>query len=103
MANASSANYELLDYGDGRKLERFGPVVLDRPSPAAEGASKTRSDLWSTAQARFDGRTGEGEWVSSAKKWVPPIWGFEHRGEVSFRLALDPLPSGQLGVFPEQR
>ena len=29
--------YQLLDFGDGRRLERFGEVVLDRPCPAAEG------------------------------------------------------------------
>ena len=37
--------YELLDFGDGRKLERFGEVVVDRPCPAAEGASEDRSRL----------------------------------------------------------
>ena len=29
------SDHELLDAGDGRKLERFGGVVLDRPEPQA--------------------------------------------------------------------
>ena len=28
--------YQLLDLGDGSKLERFAGVLLDRPSPVAE-------------------------------------------------------------------
>ncbi|MGA7799646.1 MAG: hypothetical protein WCC36_02450, partial [Gammaproteobacteria bacterium] len=30
-------DYELLDFGRGRKLERFGEVVLSRPDPRAKG------------------------------------------------------------------
>ena len=30
-----SSDYELLDSGDGEKLERFGQVVLARPDPQA--------------------------------------------------------------------
>ena len=41
--------------GDGRKLERFGSVILNRPCPAAEGVSKSRPDLWAGATARFRG------------------------------------------------
>ena len=29
------ADYELLDSGDGRKLERYGAVAVDRPEPQA--------------------------------------------------------------------
>src|SRR5690349_1509153 len=102
MANASSHHYELLDFGDGRKLERFSGVVLDRPSPAAEGLRKSRAELWASATARFEGRTGEGVWKPSSAKWMPDEWVFEHDRVASFRLGLDALPSGQVGVFPEQ-
>jgi len=102
MANASSQNYELLDFGDGRKLERFAGVVLDRPSPSAEGSRKSRAELWSTATARFEGRTGEGIWKAPSAKWIPEGWVFEHDRVTSFRLQLDALPSGQVGIFPGQ-
>ena len=50
----SSTSYELLDFGRGRKLERFGEVLLDRPSPAAEEAAVQSPALWNAAHARFD-------------------------------------------------
>lgn len=104
MATASSGEYELLDFGEGRKLERFGPVVLDRPSPAAEGVQKSRPKLWSDATARFVGpRTADGEWIPASKNWLPDDWHFAYEGVVPFRLRLDALPSGQVGMFPEQR
>ena len=46
-------SYALLDFGDGRKLERFGQVVLDRASPAAIGTDRAESD-WSGADLRLD-------------------------------------------------
>jgi 23S rRNA (cytosine1962-C5)-methyltransferase len=38
MTNAlqtPARDYALLASGDGRKLERFGPFILDRPAPQA--------------------------------------------------------------------
>jgi 23S rRNA (cytosine1962-C5)-methyltransferase len=95
-------DYELLDFGGGRKLERFGEWVLDRPAPGADGPQKHR-ELWKSATARYDGsRTTEGEWVP--EKWR--VASGELRVELSddsqFKLLLSPLPSGQVGVFPEQ-
>jgi len=96
--------YELLDFGDGRKLERFGTVVLDRPSPAAAGVARARPELWRQATAQFRGmRTGEGTWVPEPGRWAPAEWNLAHEGDCAFRLRLAALPSGQVGVFPEQR
>src|SRR4051812_22520198 len=104
MSSASSAEYELLDFGEGRKLERFGAVVLNRPCSAAESVARSHPDLWAGASARFRGpRTGDGSWTPNFKQWVPDEWHFVHDGEVTFRLQLQALPSGQVGVFPEQR
>ena len=98
-------DYELTDFGDGRKLERLGAWLLDRPCSAAAGVRQTRPAEWRRATARFEGdRTAEGAWSPPAGRWEPanteicvPL---EARGE--FRLQLAPLPSGQVGVFPEQ-
>jgi 23S rRNA (cytosine1962-C5)-methyltransferase len=100
---AQANDYELLDFGGGRKLERFGAAVLDRPCPTAEGVVKSRSELWREATARYEAaRVGDGEWAPPAERWTPADWCFAHEGAVSFRLKLDALPSGQVGVFPEQ-
>jgi 23S rRNA (cytosine1962-C5)-methyltransferase len=97
-------HYVLLDFGDGRKLERFGAVVLNRPCPAAEGVEQSRPELWDQITARFRGpRTGDGSWTPQPKTWMPAEWCFALEGDAPFRLKLEALPSGQVGVFPEQR
>lgn len=105
--NQENHHYELLDFGDGRKLERFGSAVLNRPCPAADDVAKERPELWQTITARFRGpRTGDGSWTPVPKSWMPADWCLEHAGqdgEAAFRLKLEALPSGQVGAFPEQR
>jgi 23S rRNA (cytosine1962-C5)-methyltransferase len=90
--------YELLDFGEGRKLERFGPCLLDRPCPTAEGLVKARPALWSAATAQYlrldDAR---GEWRPAAA--LPVHWPLEH---APLQLELRPTEQGQVGVFPEQ-
>ncbi len=94
-------SYALLDFGDGRKLERFGQVVLDRVSPAAIGASRSESD-WSEANLRLDDR---GEVLAGmqgdqpSKKVINDGWFVEIAG-MRFKLRITPF--GHVGVFPEQ-
>lgn len=102
--NTQLPEYELLDFGGGRKLERFGGWVLDRPAPGADGAIQFQ-ELWKSATARYTGdRTTVGKWRPVAAKWH--VASCELRVELGeareFRLLLSPLPSGQVGVFPEQ-
>jgi 23S rRNA (cytosine1962-C5)-methyltransferase len=99
--------YELLDFGDGRKLERFGEVVVDRPCPAAEGVKRARPELWREAVGRYGGaRASDGTWSPNPKQWAPADRIYEHCPDddrATFRLQLEALPSGQVGVFPEQQ
>ncbi len=97
--------YELVDFGNGRKLERFGALVLDRPSPAASDTISHQSHIWSTAAARFiaernaatAGCGQRGHWHSL--KTLPATWKIEHP---PFGFALRPTETGHVGVFPEQ-
>jgi 23S rRNA (cytosine1962-C5)-methyltransferase len=101
---ANISDYELIDFGDARKLERLGEIVLDRPCPTAAGIAPARPESWHSAVARYDApRVGDGRWSPSPASWAPADWQFAHEGAVRFRIALDALPSGQIGVFPEQR
>ncbi|MFH1922200.1 MAG: class I SAM-dependent methyltransferase [Planctomycetota bacterium] len=94
----SPDQYELLDFGDGRRLERFGPWVLDRPCPAAEEVEKAAPAAWEEADGRFVRTEGkEGEWVS--ERPLPERWAITH-GPVT--LELKRTEFGHLGVFPEQ-
>jgi len=90
--------YQLMDFGDGRRLERFGPWRLDRPCPAADEVGKSDAALWEDADARFVRTEGkEGHWASDRP--LPERWTITH-GPVT--LELKRTQFGHLGVFPEQ-
>jgi len=92
-----SDQYQLIDFGDGRRLERFGTLLLDRPCPAAERITRADPDAWQKADARFERTGGEGQW--NCRRGLPEEWTIAH-GPVSFELRR--TPAGQVGVFPEQ-
>lgn len=90
--------YQLLDFGAGRKLERFGSYILDRCCPPAEAFRKADAAAWKSADARYERTQGdEGRWKPADA--LPSQWQMIH-GELSFELR--PTPFGHLGVFPEQ-
>ena len=91
-----AAAYELIDIGDGRRLERVGGVLLDRPAPAAGGAVRSADARWEAADARFERSAKEdGRWLPAA----PEPWSVCHG---SLTLEARATPSGGIGVFPEQ-
>src|ERR1041385_9462715 len=96
LITEKSIDYELLDSGNGKKLERFGKFILSRPDPQAIWP-KLDQALWQSADAEFV-RTGQfGKWNIKTK--IPESWEIK-LGGLSFNLEL--LPSKHLGVFPEQ-
>lgn len=90
--------YELIDVGQGRKLERFGPYVLDRPCVAAADHAPRLPDEWRQAHARYE-RTSGDEGVWRGIDALPRCWTIRHE---PFALEIKPTPFGHLGVFPEQ-
>ena len=91
LVTKTQDGYELLDSGEGRKLERFGTIVLDRPDPQIIW-NKGNRELWNKASARF-----EKEW--HGRKNVPSEWQGVISG-VTLRLKLAAFK--HVGVFPEQ-
>lgn len=91
--------YELIDSGDGRKLERFGSVTLIRPEAEAVWTPKLSGRDWNAANAEFVPSAEEngGHWVRKGK--VPESWTIRYR---DLRFVLSLSNSKQLGVFPEQ-
>ncbi len=93
-----SLQYQLIDFGSGRRLERFGGVVLDRPCPAVESLPQGNPDAWQRADARFQrSEDEEGEWV--CRRELPERWNICH-GAAVFELKRTAV--GHLGIFPEQ-
>ena len=97
-----TSGYALLDVGDARRLERFGPLVVDRPAPGADGHVPQDPSAWSAADARFDradrGVVAHEGWTTKDGQPIEP-WLVEEDG-ATFELRL--APSGQVGLFPEQ-
>ena len=90
-------DYELLDSGDGRKLERFGKCVLARPcSQALWRPARSPAD-WARADASFDREDGN-RWHGRSN--LPKEWPIETAG---IRFKLGGTDFGHLGIFPEQR
>jgi 23S rRNA (cytosine1962-C5)-methyltransferase len=92
-------NYELRDSGDGRRLEKFGKYLIDRPAPQAQYAKKLDPFIWGRADFSFY----EGVWHDSSDRELPSSrqesWQIEVNGLI---LKLGLLSKGQVGLFPEQ-
>ena len=84
--------YALIDAGEGRRLERFGSRVVDRPAPSVLGLPRLAvRAAWAGADLRFDRDEG---WTNEPQNpWTVVVDGLT--------LELRPTAAGQLGVFPE--
>jgi 23S rRNA (cytosine1962-C5)-methyltransferase len=94
-----STDYELIDSGAGRKLERFGEFVLVRPEPQASWVGALQTKRWQMADGEFvkAKRGQQGEW--RFRRPIPALW-VMRRKELKFWV--QPAPSGHVGVFPDQ-
>ena len=91
----SQTDYELLDSGNNRKLERFGDIVLDRPDPQALWKPMLSEQEWNNAHAKFSADE-KGAWQFFKK--VPEKWEVKI-GDFSFWIHLGSFK--HTGVFPE--
>ncbi len=90
-------DYELIDAGDGEKLERWGEFVLRRPDPQAIWPKGTER-LWETPHARYR-RSNDGGGIWERVLDMPKTWTVRYRSLV-FRLEL--MGFKHTGLFPEQ-
>lgn len=97
-----SKDYELIDSGDGEKLEKFGSVVLSRPDPQALWRKNLDEKEWKKADAVFS-RVEEGaSWKFKnelAKSDVVKSWDIDF-SDLKFRIK--PTAFKHTGIFPEQ-
>ncbi|WP_295556472.1 RsmD family RNA methyltransferase [uncultured Hyphomicrobium sp.] len=92
--------YALIDSGDGRKLERFGGIVVDRPEPQALWSRQRGADVWAKAHGVFSASADDeekGKW--RLDKPVPERWPVAV-GDVTVSCRLQGL--WHVGLFPEQ-
>ncbi|HVZ12387.1 MAG TPA: class I SAM-dependent methyltransferase [Patescibacteria group bacterium] len=90
--------HELLDTGNGRKLERFGKYILNRIEPQATWHQTLSESEWHKADAVFRKASDRGgNW--ELKKQIPGKWTMSYE---SLKLELRLTPFGHVGVFPDQ-
>ena len=101
-ATPGFADYALLDSGAGRKLERFGKFIVDRPEPQAMWQARLEPGVWLRSHAQFKHRNGDDE--EDGGRWrfekpLPEAWPIQVLGvTVLCRLT----SFRHLGIFPEQ-
>ena len=95
-------DYELLDTGEGEKLERFGKYIFVRPYEDAVWKKTLNEKEWSKADGKFwSSKVGaKAGWKMSKGTFdMKAKWEMEYKG-IKF-LAM-PTPFRHLGFFPEQ-
>lgn len=105
-------DYELVDSGDGEKLERFGNYYMIRPEPKAMWGKTMPAGEWERmAHTRFRpgagfakaGKEDSGTWERLKRtddQWYIKYHGAQKGLDFSLRLGLTSFK--HVGVFPEQ-
>lgn len=91
-------DYELIDAGNGEKLERWGEFILRRPDPVAIWPIANHTKKWDNVHAHYHrSKNGGGNWEYLKK--MPEKWTVNYK-ELSFNIKL--MGFKHTGIFPEQ-
>lgn len=91
-----SADYELIDSGEGEKLERYGRFIFSRLDPQALWP-KLNLAAWKKVDGEFKRIAESAEW--KMKSEVPGRWQINLAG---LDFWIKPTTFKHLGIFPEQ-
>ncbi|MFV0250282.1 MAG: class I SAM-dependent methyltransferase [Bacilli bacterium] len=90
-------DYEIIDAGNGEKIESWNGIILRRPDPQA--IWPIESDLvWNNPDG-FYHRSDKGGGYWEFKKKVPEYWTINYK---SLRFKVSPTNFKHTGLFPEQ-
>lgn len=90
-------DYEVIDTGNGEKLERWGRYILLRPDPQVIWDSARKVPEWKKLNAHYHRSSkGGGEWEFFD---LPDQWSISY-GSLTFQLK--PFSFKHTGLFPEQ-
>lgn len=97
MAN-NWKDYQIIDAGNGEKLEKWKNVILRRPDPQAIWPADTNAGSWQKADGVYKrSSSGGGSWTFNKK--IPERWTVDYKG-LSFYIK--PTGFKHTGLFPEQ-
>jgi 23S rRNA (cytosine1962-C5)-methyltransferase len=97
LKTGKQKEYELLDSGNGEKLERYGKFFLRRPDPEALWGKSKDSIFWDKADLKFVRNGNKTKWI--AKQGIPRIWNISYG---DFIFSIRPNSFKHTGLFPEQ-
>lgn len=91
-------DYELIDTGDGERLERWGGYILRRPDPQVIWPATLGEKAWNDAHGHYKrSSSGGGRWKFF--KQLPERWVISY-GALKFYIR--PTGFKHTGLFPEQ-
>lgn len=90
-------DYELIDFGQGIKFERWNQIKLSRPDPLAIGNIVKYDQLMKTNDIYYNDLSGKGNWVF--KKDIKDSWHIKYK-DLTFKIS--PTAHKHVGLFPEQ-
>lgn len=91
-------DYEILDMADGKKLERWGNYILDRPDPQIVWKEKTFPFKWKNVDAiYYRSKKGGGHWENETD--IPTSWQIKYK-DLTFNIKQ--MGFKHTGLFPEQ-
>lgn len=91
-------DYELIDTGDGERLERWGRYILRRPDPQVIWPATLGKKTWDDVHGHYRrSSSGGGQW--SFHKELPERWVINY-GVLKFYIR--PTGFKHTGLFPEQ-
>lgn len=96
-------DYQLIDCGSGKKLERFGDFITIRPEPNANWPAKLSKAEWEKrAHVVFEQSSStSGKWKKL--KPIPKQWPISYSiNKVPFKFLLKLTQFKHVGIFPEQ-
>jgi 23S rRNA (cytosine1962-C5)-methyltransferase len=97
LITTTEKDYELLDSGEGEKLERYGGFVVSRPDPQALWKKSLVSTEWEKAHAMFLRTDEKAGWKIA--HGVLPRWDIFFGG---LKFWIRPTSFKHTGLFPEQ-
>ena len=91
-------DYEIIDMANGRKLERWGKYILDRPDPQIAWLDKSFENKWKKKDAKYiRSKSGGGHWENI--NYVPESWQIKYK-DLTFNIKQ--MGFKHTGLFPEQ-
>jgi 23S rRNA (cytosine1962-C5)-methyltransferase len=103
LKTGKQKEYELLDSGNGEKLERYGQYILRRPDPEALWEKRKETQIWDKADLQFVRNGNKTKWIT--KDGTPKSLTAQAGWDISYgdlNFSIRPTSFKHTGLFPEQ-